>query len=297
MRAFDLACDTCWAIRRDDLETVLAIASRQHGVETEADFEALEARLGRPLDNAHKVTVRDGIATIPVDGVLMPRGNLFTRVSGATSYDTLARDFTAALDDPKVRGVMLAIDSPGGTAKGVQELAALIRSAAGGGKPVWAHSWGQAASAAYWLGTAAERFTMGKTALAGSIGVISAYRNRKSADEIEFVSSVSPKKNLDPTTDAGRAEVQRRVDQYGELFVEEVAAHRRVTPEKVLADFGQGSEFFGREAQALGMVDGVGTFEDTHAEFASFLRPRVSFFFPPGGPSTQAASLTIGVQP
>lgn len=292
MRAFDLACDTCWAIRRDALETVLEVAARLNGVETEADFDVLSAKLGRPLENTHQVTVRNGVATIPVDGVLMPKGNMFTRVSGATSYDVLARDFRQAVEDPSVRAVLLSVDSPGGAAKGAQELAALIRGARGS-KPIHAHVWGFGSSGAFWLASSASHVSVGKTAQVGSIGAVMVYRNRKNEGEIEFVSSVSPKKRLDPATDEGRADVQATVDRLGELFVEEVAANRGVVPEKVLADFGRGSEMFGREAVAAGMADAVSTYEEAHAALEASARPRLSFLMP--GVSVPAPSVTFGV--
>ncbi len=48
--------------------------------------EALEARPGCPLDAAQRVTVRRGVAVLPVTGPLFRYAGMFTRVSRATSY-------------------------------------------------------------------------------------------------------------------------------------------------------------------------------------------------------------------
>jgi hypothetical protein len=79
-----------WAILPDALETMLSIAERNN-----MDVEALEKQQGEPLKNAHKVTVRDGIATIEAAGPMIRYASIFSRISGATAYQTLATDFAA----------------------------------------------------------------------------------------------------------------------------------------------------------------------------------------------------------
>ena len=128
---------------------LLAVADRQ------GDPEALEARLGRPLDNTRAVSIRDGVAVIPITGPIMRYANLFTRISGATSTQELATDLQTALDSPQVRAIVLNIDSPGGEASGINELADMIH-ASRGKKPIKAYVGGTGASAAYWIASAAD---------------------------------------------------------------------------------------------------------------------------------------------
>jgi ClpP class serine protease len=109
---------------------MMEIASRAID-EPIATIEALEAKLGRPVNADGNMTVRDGVATIPVRGPLFRYANLFTMISGATSYETLATDLQQAIDDPKVRGIILMIDSPGGEVNGSAELANMIFDARG----------------------------------------------------------------------------------------------------------------------------------------------------------------------
>ena len=138
-RAFELAASRSWLMLPDALDNLMAIADRQ------GEPEALEARIGKPLENARSVTVRDGIAVIPVTGPIMRYANLFTRISGATSTQELATDLQAALDDPKIKGIVLNIDSPGGEASGINELADMIY-AVRERKPIKAYGGGYVAS-------------------------------------------------------------------------------------------------------------------------------------------------------
>jgi ClpP class serine protease len=248
-----------WAITEAGLRQIIEIAAREN-----RPIEAIEAERGQPLENTYRATVRDGIATIRMTGPLFRYANLFTAVSGATSMEMVAKDFTAAVQDQAVRGILLSIDSPGGTVSGTSELADLIYKARGS-KPIHAHIDGLGASAAYWLASAADEVTASDTSLVGSIGVVMAEQLQDEPDVIEFVSSQSPNKRTSPMEELGRAQRQAIVDALGERFLEAVARHRGVEAEKVLADFGQGGVLVGAAAEAAGLIDGVSTYEQVHA--------------------------------
>ena len=262
-RALDAILATQWAILPEALDTITAIAEREH--EYAGNLEALEAKLGRPLGNTMSATLRDGIAIIPVEGPLFKRANLMTAYSGATSYEMVAKDLTAALEDPSVQAVMLAIDSPGGEVRGTTDLAAMIAAA---GKPVWVHVSGTAASAAYWLATAADQIFASDTSILGSIGAQLGYtaKDPKPGERsVRFVSSVSPLKNADPESDAGAVQMQQMVDDLGAVFVASVADNMGVTVETVLEKFGQGGVMVASKALDAGMITGISTFESAFA--------------------------------
>lgn len=269
--AFSLACSVPWAILPDALQTVLEIAAREN-----PSPQAVAAELGRPLDHTHRVTLRDGVAVIPVTGPVFRRANLFTEVSGATSIEMLATDLRQALSDPTVKAILLDIDSPGGEVNGVQEFAEMVYRARKR-KPVAAYISHLGASAAYWIASAADEIVLAETAAAGSIGVLAAVRKpgSESARDIQFVSSQSPHKVVDPTTETGRSRIQQMIDHLGDVFVETVARNRDVSTETVLADFGQGGVLIGRHAVAAGLADRLGSFEDTVAALQERTRPAV----------------------
>lgn len=257
--AFDLIASQPWAIVPDMLETIAAIARREND-----PVEAVEARLGRPLQNARQVTVRGNVALVPVNGPVFRYANLFTEISGATSLEVLMRDFTTALDDPAVKSIVLVVDSPGGQANGIAEAAAMIR-AGSRKKPVTAYVDGAAQSAAYWLASAAGEVVASPTAMVGSIGAVVALDTKKREGTVEIVSSQSPNKRPDVTTDIGRAQIQTLIDSLAQVFVEDVAKYRGVEALTVLSEFGQGASFIASEAKRRGMVNRISTLEEVIA--------------------------------
>lgn len=286
MSVLNAITSATWAIEPGALARIIGIVE-DHATLSKEEWDerltAVEKQRGRPLSNDRKgVTMRDGgVATIEVVGPIVRRSDLFSQVSGMTSIDTLAKDFGAAMDDRAVKAIVLAIDSPGGEVTGVAEFADMIRTASspaapGGGKPVVAYVSGMAASAGYWLASAAARVVCDSTALLGSIGVVQAVRDpsRDRGGVIEFVSSQSPHKRPDPTTGTGAAQIQGVVDAMAGVFVAAVARNRDVSEETVLADFGGGGLFVGQAAVAAGLADRVGSYESVLADLAAGRLPQ-----------------------
>jgi len=269
--AYRIAASQPWLITPEYLETILSIAAGY------GDVEALQSKLGKPLENTRAVRAVDGVAVVPIVGPIFRRANLFTEISGATSTQILATDIRAAVENPYIRGIVLELDTPGGEANGINELANQIREATRV-KPVIAYAGGMMASAGYWLGAAASEIVADSTALIGSIGVVMSYNDTTKRDEksdvrrVDIVSSLSPDKRIDPNTDAGRAKVQAVVDSLAEVFVSSVARFRAVSTAKVLADFGQGGVMIGAQAKAAGMIDRISSLDSVIAELAGRLQ-------------------------
>lgn len=270
MRAFDLAARTPWAIKQEALEVILEIAARQH----EVDIAALESRLGHPLDNTQTVTYREAgnskIALLPVEGPIFPRANLFTQISGATSVETLARDFTAIMDDDSVSALVANFDTPGGAVSKVGEFADMVYEARGR-KPMVAYVGNQCCSAGMWIASAFDHIVAAPTAELGSIGVVATYRDTKKADEkagiktYEFVSSNAPLKRSDPSTKDGQAQIKQTVDAIEEVFINTVARNRGVSRNRVIEKYGQGGTFIGIMAVKAGLADSIGSLEQVIA--------------------------------
>ncbi|WP_349595133.1 S49 family peptidase [Azospirillum argentinense] len=226
---------------------------------------ALEGGSGRAM-------VVDGVACIPVVGPIFPRDNYLTRYGFATSITGLLRDLHAAASDDGVSAILEVIDSPGGAVSGVNGLADqlfAVRSV----KPLAAHSTGTAASGAYWLGSQAERFTIERTGIVGSIGVVVCMPKQVEPDSggdmwFDIVSSNAPNKRPDPSTDAGSEEIVATLDALESQFIADVARGRGVTTEKVAADFGKGGTKVGAAAVQAGMVDGISSLDAAIARMA-----------------------------
>lgn len=267
MRAFDAALSTPWAMLPENLETLLSISAR----ENEISPETLEAYRSSAVTKAETLEQRDGVAILNMIGPLFRRANLFTAMSGATSYDILRRDLQVALEDPSLTAILLNIDSPGGDANGCDELAKAI-VAARAVKPVIAYVGGTAASGGYWLACAASEIVVADTAMLGSIGVIISLRDTRARDEAagvktyDFISSQSPHKRSDPSTRKGEDQFQRVADDLADVFIGAVASNRGISAERVISDFGGGGLLIGAKAVKAGLADRTGTFEDTLAK-------------------------------
>lgn len=276
MRIWNRLAGEPWAITETALHTILEIAAREN-----ESPQAVAAKLGRNLQNTYSVTERDGVAIIPVTGPLFRYANLFTMISGASSYELIARDFTAALENPQIKGIILDIDSPGGEVNGVSELSNMV-FAARGKKPVVAYASGDAASGAYWIASAADEIVVSETSALGSIGVVGMYQGKsgKSAEAVEIVSSQSPHKRLDPTTDDGRSRLQIRIDSMADVFIETIARNRNVSAENVQNHYGGGDVMIGAKAVSAGLADRIGSLEGLIAELSSPQKsPRTEGFF------------------
>jgi len=266
MRIWNKITGDPWAITETALHTILEVAAR----ENEAP-EAVAAKLGRQLQNSYNATERDGVAIIPVTGPLFRYANIFTAISGASSYELIARDFMSALENPQITSIILDIDSPGGEVNGVSELASMIFEARGT-KPIIAYASGDAASGAYWIASAADEIVVSETSALGSIGVVGIYRGKsakESAETVEIVSSQSPHKRLDPMNDDGRAKLQTRIDSMADVFVSTIARNRSVTPDHVLEHYGGGDVMIGAHAVNAGLADRVGSLERLITELSS----------------------------
>lgn len=255
VRAIELIANGApWCITEEMMDTIVAVAERS------TNPEAVAAELGRPLDNTRTVTERDGVAIIPVAGPIFPKANLFTELSGATSIEILAQDFKKALDNPSIHSILLDVDSPGGNVVGINEFAGMVRAA---DKPVTAYVGGMAASAAYWIASAADQMVIDATAQVGNIGVVTRARLSNSQDTVEIVSSRAPDKRPDLKTDQGRAVIQAELDALEDVFLSTVAANREQTVDEIAAH--RGRVLIGSQAVEAGFADSLGSFESVIA--------------------------------
>lgn len=271
-RAFQAAIAEPWAITAEGLELVLTVANRDNDV----SVEALEAYRAQHVPTAERLTQRGSVAIIEARGPMFRHANIFTAISGATSYDIMRRDLQAALDDPSMQAIVMNFDTPGGVVNGVNELANAIR-AGREKKPIVAYVGGMAASAGYWLASQASEIVIDETATLGSIGVraVVTDTSKKDAEQgrIEFISSQSPGKRTDLASDEGRSRIQRQIDALADVFIATVAKGRGVKPDDVAARFGGGDMLVGAAAIAAGMADRIGSFEAVVAELAAGKTP------------------------
>lgn len=263
------------------------------------DLEAIEARLGRPLSNEQQeYALREGgIAVLPVSGVIAPKANMFTRISGGASAEMLSKQIESMRADPRVRGAVLDFDTPGGSVFGIPAMAAAIRGLSQD-KPTVAVSTGMMASAGYWTGSAANAvYISGETDHLGSIGVVAThnYQPRSSGVQTTEITAGAYKRIVSdtaPLTKEGRAYLQAQVDEIYRVFVDSVATNRRVSAEQVLEHMADGRTFIGQQAIDAGLADGIATVDDMVERMATspekFASRRRAVFAVGGIPSVSA---------
>ena len=268
--SFELVQDTAWAITRAKMDEINALVEcRLRGEKVEFP-EAQRGPAGNRAEEGYQVL--DGVALLPVYGVLAKRMNLLTEISGGTSMELLGRDFARALADPKVKSILLDTDSPGGTVDGTEALAAQIY-AARGRKPIVAFANGLMASAAYWVASAADQVVAPETAQVGSIGVIAMHYDRSEQDQKLGVKRTAiyagqykrAGGDEQPLSDEDREYLQERVDDYYALFLEAVARQRGVDSGQAHQQMGDGRLFMGKKALKAGLIDQIGNFNQALA--------------------------------
>ncbi|MFO1369815.1 MAG: S49 family peptidase [Marinagarivorans sp.] len=264
-------------IARNKLDVILAVLGPRIGL-AEMAIPLAQPLLGaQPLPRAATAPPSSSIALLPIHGTLVRRAMGLDALSGLTSYTDIAEQLDSALANPQVKGILLELDSPGGEAGGVFELAARIR-AANAIKPVWAHANDTAFSATYALAAAASRVTLSQTAGVGSIGVIALHVDQSIKDARDGLAynaifaghhknDFSPHAPLSPQA---AASLQAEVDRLYALFVDQVALMRSLPPEAVRAT--EAGLYFGEAAVDNGLADAVSSFEAITAEFSEFVQ-------------------------
>lgn len=256
-----------WAIEPDMLRELQSIyATHLRG--DKIDIAAIEARLGRPLAHEQQDYTLEpgGVALLRLSGVMSPKANLFMRVSGGISTQLASQQIESAAADPRVRGIVVALDTPGGNVVGVPEMGDTVLWAASQ-KPLVVHTDNQLCSAGYWVGSAANAiYISGPMVTVGSIGVVvdreydpqSRYRTESiTAGKYKRLANAA-----EPLSAEARAVVQADVDYVYTLFIDAVAANRGVSADQVLEHMADGRVFRGQQAQNAGLVDGVSTLDD-----------------------------------
>ncbi len=216
-----------------------------------------------------------GIAVIPIHGVITARFDLYTAIFGGTALTQIRSALESAISDPTIKSILFDIDSPGGVAVGPAELAEFIKASP---KPITAYVGRNCCSAAYWLASAASKIICHKSAILGSIGVVSAVAVQESPDAdgnryIEIVSSNAKDKRPDPRTPEGMNTIRSELDSLESEFISAVAENRKLPMDFIKAEFGQGGVKIGRDAVSCGMADELGNFTSTINQLKGNIMP------------------------
>ncbi|WP_131193713.1 S49 family peptidase [Lichenihabitans psoromatis] len=265
-----------WAIEPEKMMAIAEFVALQAAGHKLSAGE-IEARIGKQAE-ADVARRQGAVAVLPLRGVIANRANMMSDISGGTSSEQFGQQFQAALSDDGIKAIVLDVDSPGGTVAGTEELANMIY-AGRGQKPIVAQVNARAASAAYWIASAADEIAVTPSGEVGSIGVIGGHKDMSKAMDKAGISNTiitagkykGEGHPFGPLDDEAKAFMQSQVDEAYGQFVQTVARNRGASISKVRQGFGQGRMVGASASIGEGMADRVATMNDTLQRFGASL--------------------------
>ncbi len=275
---------------RDMIDATEAV----YGADFEWDDLLAPSGESRPFDNPFALlkllaqetktrTKRPSIAVITASGPITSGGSGRSSAGGLFGGDSIgSRTFEEVLadakDDEMVKGVILRIDSPGGSALASEVIWQSLR-ACGEEKPVYVSIGSMAASGGYYLASAGHEIYVSPSTIVGSIGVvggkivlgglyekvgISVFRRARGpmGDMFNSVEAFTP-----PQKAALQSAFQRTYEQFTDRV--KIGRGNRI---KDISAVAQGRLFTGRQAVANGLADRIGGIDEAIADMAKDLK-------------------------
>ncbi|CTV22304.1 signal peptide peptidase SppA [Escherichia albertii] len=216
----------------------------------------------------------DSIGVVFANGAIMDGEETQGNVGG----DTTAAQIRDARLDPKVKAIILRVNSPGGSVTASEVIRSELAAARAAGKPVVVSMGGMAASGGYWISTPANYIVANPSTLTGSIGifgVITTVENSLNSIGVHTdgvstspLADVSITKALPPEA---QQMMQLSIENGYKRFITLVADARKSTPEQI-DKIAQGHVWTGQDAKANGLVDSLGDFDDAVAKAAELAK-------------------------
>lgn len=206
------------------------------------------------------------VAVMPIQGTLAYNPDPFEMLYAGVEDSRTVRDMIdAAATNPDVRGGLILMDTPGGMMLGGPEMGDAVAAMVRAGKPVVTHIGGLGASLGYMIASQSSKIVASRSAMVGSIGVISSVTDwtkhlENLGVKIEYFTNKEAKFKAagavgTSLNDEQRSHIQSRVNSAFTVFKQMVLSARP----QVKSEAMQGQVFRGDEARSVGLVDGVGS--------------------------------------
>ncbi len=212
----------------------------------------------------------DKVAVIGLEGVITD--DFYNKSPFATKLNAAAvkKELLDAAEKSTVKGVLLRVNSPGGTVGASQELYQLVEKVRKAGKPVVVSVGDMCASGCYYLASAADKIVANPGSITGSIGVISSSYNYMGLFEKlglrdqtfkagKFKDLGSGTRNM---TEEEKAIMQALLDDSYDQFLTDIEKGRKI-PREELDKIAQGLIYTGKQALAVNLVDDLGSYQDS----------------------------------
>jgi protease-4 len=236
-------------------------------IPTTADIQCAEHPYFKNMRQsvAPKIEQQGDVAIVPVQGTLAYNPDPLEMIyDGVEDSRIITSLLSQAAADPKTKGVLLRMDTPGGMLLGGPEMADGVDYCRALGKPVVTHVGGLGCSLGYMVAARSNSIVANRSAIVGSIGVISSVTDYSAMleklgikfeyftnDEAIFKSAGAIGSKL---TDDQRAQIKAGVNSAFDLFKSMVSSNRP----QVKAETMRGQTLRGSEAKNAGLVDAIG---------------------------------------
>lgn len=204
------------------------------------------------------------IAIVNIEGEIT-MGESLENTAGA---DTIIAQLKRVKLDKKVRGLILRINSPGGSALASELIRQEVEAIQQAGIPVVSSMGGMAASGGYWIAATSDAIIADRNTITGSIGIFGVMFNlEKTAKKIGVqedgiaTSKLAEISSLKPLSDGQKELIQMSVEQGYREFLDLVSRGRKMDKEEV-DKLAQGQVWLGEVAKEKGLVDQLGSLDD-----------------------------------
>lgn len=255
-----------WSGTQDTLDYLASAADSAQSL--------MEARGGSvdPFELPALMAVQEGVGMVSVKGPLINGNAGFMRLFGVTGYADIQEAVMQAAEAKGVKSILMIYATGGGAVEGVDETSTFLKQVSAI-KPIVTYASGSMASAGYWLGSAGVRRLASATSVVGSIGVTTTHFDRSQQLKKEGIDAKVYRSGkwkalgnpYEARSDLFDEQMQSMIDDLNGIFEARVAANLNVTPKQVHDKMGQGREFLGARAAAVGLIDGIATMQEAFA--------------------------------
>jgi signal peptide peptidase SppA len=219
-------------------------------------------------------------AVLTIQGSLINGKAGYMRLFGVVGYEDITEALGEAVAAKNVKRIVLLVDSGGGSVNGVEDAGNFIRKTSAV-KPVIAYTDGGMMSAAYWLGSSADKVYASRMAQIGSVGTLIVHTeySKQLAEAgvnktlVRYGKYKALGNPYEPLSDDAKEQLQAMADESGRIFVEYVSDRRKVTAEKFQKTMGEGRVFMGGPAKEVGLIDAVMSLDELVVHAKSLDKP------------------------
>lgn len=222
------------------------------------------------------IATGDHVAVVYAVGEIDGSGSIGSTEEGINS-EKLSKTIHELMDDDNVKGMVLRVNSPGGSAFGSEQIWKAVMDFKAAGKPVAVSMGDYAASGGYYISCCADRIFAERTTITGSIGIFGVIPCPHDLIENKLgvhMASVKTNENADmgamgfKLTDTQRAALQNMVNQGYELFTKRCADGRHVSQDSIKT-IAEGRVWDAITAKRIGLVDDFGGIREAVAWVAN----------------------------